>query len=209
MRGDGTAARRPHQEITMQRRHLILSAAASAAAFALAGCQKQEAEAAAPPKAPPTPAQAYALAAKGNGFTIGAVMAANTVYVFFDTTCPHCAELWNASKPLLNRLKMVWMPVGLLRPQSAPQGATILAAPDPAAAMAENEAKVLDRSGGITASGSLSDEVLGKVKANTEIFNQLGADSVPLIVFRHATTGAYGQRAGALDTAGLAALVGV
>ncbi|MBX3607421.1 MAG: thioredoxin fold domain-containing protein [Piscinibacter sp.] len=194
----------------MQRRHLLLSLAAASAA-ALAACSKNDAAApaAAAPAAPrPTsPAEAYALAATGHGFTVGALMAANTVYVFFDTTCPHCAELWKASQPLLNRLKFVWMPVGLLRPQSGPQGATILGAPDPVAAMNENEASVLARGGGITANPT--DEVLAKVKANTDIFNRLGADSVPLILYRNAATGLHGQRAGAVDTAGLAALVGI
>mgnify|MGYP002361561983 CR=1 FL=1 len=140
---------------------------------------------------------------------MGPVMAANTVYVFFDTTCPHCAELWNASQPLLGKLKMVWMPLGLLRPQSLPQGATILGAANPVAAMNENETSVLNRGGGITASTSLSDEVLAKVKANTAIFSKLGADSVPLVVFRNAKSGEYGQFSGAMETAQLAATIGL
>ena len=70
-------------------------------------------------------------------------------------------------------------------------------------------ATLLDRSGGISASTSLPAEVVAKVAANTEIFKKLGADSVPLIVFKHAQTGAFGQHAGALDSAGLAALLGL
>jgi thiol:disulfide interchange protein DsbG len=195
----------------MHRRHLLLSTLAATLA-ALSACSKNDAAApaAAPaPSKPATPAEAYALAATGHGFTVGAMMAANTAYVFFDTTCPHCAELWKASQPLLNRLKIVWMPVALLRPQSGPQGATILGAPDPVAAMNENEASVLARGGGISANTALPGEVLAKVKANTEIFKQLGADSVPLIVYRNAGNGQHGQHAGAVDTAGLAALVGL
>ena len=132
---------------TLRRRPLVLSLAALALA-PLAACSKKEDEAE-PPRAARKPSgiEAYAIAQRGHGFTVGAVMAANTVYVFFDTTCPHCAELWTASQPLLNRLKMVWMPIGLLRPQSGPQGATILAAPDPAKAMTENETSVLARGG--------------------------------------------------------------
>jgi thiol:disulfide interchange protein DsbG len=194
----------------MQRRHLMLGLGANAALLALGACSKPSTDAApVAPAAQPTPAEAYALAAKGSGFTVGALMAANTVYVFFDTTCPHCAQLWQASQPLLKRVKLVWMPIGLLRPSSGPQGATILAAPDPVAAMEENESKVLANAGGISASLSLPDDVVAKVKANTDLFNKIGADSVPLIVFRHAQTGAYGQHAGALDTDGLATLIGV
>ena len=194
---------------TLRRRPLVLSLAALALA-PLAACSKKEDEAE-PPRAARKPSgiEAYAIAQRGHGFTIGAVMAANTVYVFFDTTCPHCAQLWTASQPLLNRLKMVWMPIGLLRPQSGPQGATILAAPDPAKAMTENETSVLARGGGISVASSLPDEVVAKVKANTELFRQLDADSVPLIVYRNAQTGQHGMHAGALDTAALASLAGI
>lgn len=193
----------------MNRRPLILGLAALPLA-PLAACSKND-----PPAASEAPArrvsgiEAYAIAQRGTGFTVGAVMAANTVYVFFDTTCPHCAELWNASQPLLTKLKIVWMPLGLLRAQSGPQGAAILAAADPAKAMAENEASVLARGGGISVPSNLSDEVLQKVKANTELFRQLGAESVPLIVYRNAQTGQHGMHAGALDTATLASLAGV
>lgn len=196
--------------MNISRRPLVLALGAAALA-PLAACSKKEDEspAAAPSARKPNGIEAYAIAQRGHGFTVGAVMAANTVYVFFDTTCPHCAELWTASQPLLNRLKMVWMPIGLLRPQSGPQGATILAAPDPAKAMTENETSVLARGGGISVPSSLPDDIVQKVKANTELFRQLQAESVPLIVYRNAQTGQHGMQAGALDTAGLAALVGL
>lgn len=193
----------------MQRRPLVLGLATLTLAPLAACSKKDQAAPAAAPARKLSALEAYALAAKGSGFTIGAVMAANTVYVFFDTTCPHCAELWNASQPLLNKLKMVWLPIGLLRPSSLPQGATILSAADPAKAMSENEASVLQRGGGISVPSSLPDEVVAKVKANTELFRQLDAESVPLIVYRNAQTGQHGMHAGALDTASLAALAGV
>ncbi|RZL11309.1 MAG: DsbC family protein [Rubrivivax sp.] len=154
--------------------------------------------------------QAYELAAGAPGsFSVGALMAAHIAYVFFDPNCPHCAELWNASKPLAGKLKMVWIPVALLGKTSAPLGATLLSAPDPAAAMAEHERSLLARQGGIVANTAASGDVLAKVQANTELFQRLKADSVPLIVFRNARTGAHGQHAGSLATAELAALVGV
>lgn len=154
--------------------------------------------------------QAYELAAGAPGsFSVGALMAAHTAYVFFDPNCPHCAELWNASKPLAGKLKLVWIPVALLGKTSAPLGATLLSAPDPAAAMAEHERSLLARQGGIAINAAASGEVLAKVQANTGLFQRLKADSVPLIVFRNARTGEHGQHAGSLSTAELAALVGV
>lgn len=197
---------------TMNRRRLVLTPLAMAFAASLAACSDKPSETDAPaarPATKPSAAEAYELAQKGSGFTIGAMMAANTVYVFFDPACPHCAQLWMSAKPLLSKLKMVWMPIGLLGKSSLAQGATILAAPDPVAAMNENEISVIERKGGITASGSLSDEVQSKVKANTELFHKLGAESVPFMVFRHAKNGSFGQHAGAVPTDQLAAMVGI
>jgi hypothetical protein len=92
----------------MQRRPLAFGLATLVLA-PLAACSKNDeaAPAAAAPARKLSGIEAYAIASKGSGFTMGPVMAANTVYVFFDTTCPHCAELWNASQPLLGKLKMV------------------------------------------------------------------------------------------------------
>lgn len=212
----------------MQRRFFALSSLATLATLTvLAGCGRKAdtppasaplpapaasgtaGAASEPPAAPPAAQDAYTLAATGNGFTTGPIMSAHTVYVFFDTTCPHCAHLWQNAQALGNQLKIVWMPIGLLRPQSLPQGATILGAKDPAAAMAENEASVVNHGGGITAAASLDDAVLAKVRANTELFKKFNADSVPLIVFRNAKTGEVGQHAGAVDAAQLLAFAGL
>jgi thiol:disulfide interchange protein DsbG len=198
---------------------------AMAAAALLAACKPApEPAATTAPAAPPQAAQpgasapaaatapttAYTIAASGHGFSTGPMMSAHTVYVFFDTTCPHCAHLWQAVQGMGDsKLKVVWMPIGLLRPQSGPQGATILAAADPAAAMAANEASVLANGKGIDVPGTVDAATLDKVKANTELFRQLNADSVPLIVYRNAKTGEIGQHAGAVDAARLTALAGL
>ncbi|MDH5537776.1 MAG: thioredoxin fold domain-containing protein [Rhizobacter sp.] len=190
----------------MKRRHFALSLCVAPAVLALPGCSDKPG---APAAGPLSAQQAYELSAQGHGFGVGPLMAANTVYVFFDTTCPHCATLWENSKPLLIRLRMVWMPLALLRASSGPQGATILSAADPVAAMTENERSVQANQGGIGVSPALGDEALARVKANTELFRRLGADSVPLIVYRHAGSGAYGMRAGSVGSAELAQLVGI
>ena len=59
---------------------------------------------------------------KAAGFTVGPMMVAKTVYVFFDPQCPHCGRLWEASKPIADKLRMVWIPVAILNQNSAPQG---------------------------------------------------------------------------------------
>lgn len=196
----------------MIRRRLLLTAAAAATlATGLAACgdKAKDAPAAATPQAKLSPKDSYEMASKGHGFSTGAVMAANTVYVFFDPACPHCAVLWANSQPLQNRLKFVWMPVALLGMGSLAQGATILHAADPVKAMAENEASVKVKGGGITASQGLTDAQLGKVQANTDLFMKMGAESVPFIVYKNGRTGEFGSLAGSVPTDQLAAMAGV
>lgn len=215
----------------MPRRLLVLTTLASL--IALGACQKQtdtsasgaSAASGSQAVAPPQPAasataetvdasmadaqDAYLLAATGSGFSTGPMMSAHTVYVFFDTACPHCAHLWQAAQSLGNQLKVVWIPVALLRPQSLPQGATILSSPDAVAAMNENETSVAGGGRGITVSPTLSDEAQAKVRANTSLFKQLKSDSVPLIIYRNAKTGEVGQHAGALTGPELLGYAGV
>jgi thiol:disulfide interchange protein DsbG len=194
----------------VKRRDFALRTLPALTAFGLVACGQQAAEAApGGPTPSPVAKEAYELAASGHGFTTGPVMAANTVYVFFDTTCPHCAHLWQAAKPLVGKLKIVWMPVGYLRPQSTTQGATILSAASPADKMEENEKSVLARLAGITPSATLSPEVLAQIKTNTKILSDLKSEAVPVIVYRNAKTGQYGKVEGALDTEQLSSLVGL
>lgn len=189
------------------------TAPAATSAPASAGAPTTESAAASGTADSATPASAaqdaYVLAATGNGFSTGPIMSSHTIYVFFDTTCPHCAHLWQNAQTVAGQLKIVWIPVAFLRPQSLPQGATILSAADPIVAMNENENSVANHGNGITASTSLDDAVVAKVKANTSMFKQLNSDSVPLIVFRNGKTGEVGQHAGAVTGPELLAFVGL
>ena len=194
----------------MQRRDALLIPLALAG---LSACSKtNEPAAAAPAAAPATPAGAQTLyaqaSAKGVGFGVGPMMAADPVLVFFDPQCPHCAQLWKASQPLMGKLRMVWMPVGFIRNASEPQGAAILASKDPAETMTQHEALLEARQGGLAASDAPEAE-RAKVKANTELLNKLGADSVPFILYRNRKTGEYGTHAGAVPTEQLAEMAGL
>jgi thiol:disulfide interchange protein DsbG len=180
-------------------------------AFGLAACSKPDTAAApAAPVATAKPAQPYeAVAAQGKGFTVGALMAANTVYVLFDPQCPHCGQLWEASLPLHSKAKFVWIPVAIMNGKSAPQGAALLTASNPTEAMSAHEKSILAGSGGTSASASLAPEIEQAIKGNTALFNSLGADSVPYILAKNARTGQVVTRGGALATAPLAEFLGV
>jgi thiol:disulfide interchange protein DsbG len=179
----------------------------SLAVLLLGGCSKQDTSAA--DTAGKREVTVQALAAEAKGFTVGAMMSANTVYVFFDPQCPHCGHLWQASTPLLKKVKFVWIPVAWINASSLPQGAALLAAANPADLMTEHESSLLGGKGGIAASSSVSSAVEQSIKANTKLLNSLGAESVPFVVVKNAVTGQTISRSGALATSVLAEMIGI
>ena len=193
----------------MKKRNL-LTCALLASLLALAGCKDAaDSPAAAASAAAPAPTVSVAaVASQAKGFTVGSTISVRTVYVFFDPQCPHCAELWEQAKPLKSQAKFVWIPVALLNPASGPQGAAILAAADPVAAMDAHEASMAARTGGITATGELTAQKAA-VDANTKLMNRFQFQGVPTIVAKHAVTGDLVVKEGALPTAMLAAALGL
>ena len=185
----------------------FLVAALCAGAF-LTACNNSAAPSAGAPEAAKSPVTVAAIQAEAKGFTVGAPMAARTVYVFFDPQCPHCAVLWQSAKPLKSQAKFVWIPVGLIGKASIAQGATILAAKDPIAVMEENEASIMNKQGGIGASGDI-EPLKPAIEKNTALFNRFGFGGVPTIVALNAQTGALVSNEGAMPTADLAKLLGL
>jgi thiol:disulfide interchange protein DsbG len=105
------------------------------------------------------------------------------------------------------QLKFVWLPVRLLGEASQTQGAGILAAKDPVAAMDEHETAVLaNQKSDMPGGGDAQKDI---VKKNTDLFNRFGFQSVPSIVAQNAQTGALVTHEGALPTADLAAFLGL
>ncbi|PZO15490.1 MAG: thiol:disulfide interchange protein [Burkholderiales bacterium] len=191
----------------MKLRHLALPLLASLAL--LTACSKEQ-PASAADATPIAATQALdVLAAQGKGFTAGALMGANPVYVLFDPQCPHCAHLWEASLPLHSKVKFVWLPVSLLNAKSTPQGAAILSASNPVEAMTAHETSLRAGQGGISASASIAPEVEAAIKANTTLLERLGATSVPFVVARNQRTGAVVTAAGAMSTEALSGFLGL
>jgi thiol:disulfide interchange protein DsbG len=192
----------------MKRRELL---AASAAAGLLAACGKEESSSSTSSggdKPAAQPVSIEAIEQKAKGFNVGSVMAAHVVYVFFDPQCPHCAHLWEAAKPLKSQARFVWIPVGLIGEKSFSQGGVILAAPDPATAMEQNESSVNHQQGGINAMG-VTDAQKEPVKGNTALFTSFGFTGVPTIVGKNAQTGQVVTIDGAVPTVTLAQRLGL
>ena len=186
------------------RRRLLLAGGASAAV--LAGCGKETS--ADKPAAGATPVSVEKIASDAKGFHVGSTMAARVVYVFFDAQCPHCAALWEACRPLRSQARFVWIPVGLINEKSVTQGAAILGAADPVAAMDQHETSLRGQQGGISAMG-VADAGKDAVKRNTDLMNSFGFGGVPTIVAKNPQTGEVQSIEGSMPTEALARRLGL
>ncbi len=173
----------------------------------LGGCSRQDAPNAASPAKRDLSIET--IAAQAKGFAAGALMSTNTVYVFFDPQCPHCGHLWEASIPLHKKTRFVWIPVAIINATSASQGAALLTAGNPVDLMTTHEASLLEGKGGISASSSVATDVEQAIKANTQLLNSFGAESVPFIVAKNQKSGQTVSKEGALTTAALAEFLGL
>ena len=149
------------------------------------------------------------VAAQAKGFAVGSMMSANTVYVFFDTQCPHCGHLWEASRGLQGKVKFVWIPVGMINAISSAQAAALLTAVDPGTLMGEHEASLLAGKGGISGSSSVPPDIEKAIKSNTQLLNSFGAEAVPFVVAKNLKTGQTVSRDGAMSTPALAEFLGL
>lgn len=181
------------------------------ATLLVSACSQQDSS-----KSEPAPAKAAkqaisleTIAAQAKGFTVGSMMSANTVYVFFDAQCPHCGHLWEASLPFQKKVKFVWIPVGWINASSVAQGAALLTAANPGALMSEHEASLLAKKGGISAPSSIPPEIEQAIKANTQLLGSFGAEAVPFIVARDLKSGQTVSRDGAMSTQALASFLGI
>lgn len=183
----------------------------AALALGLGACSKPDTPATTVPASTVSiPAVSYEkVAAQGTGFTAGALMSANTVYVLFDPQCPHCGHLWQASQSVLNKAKFVWIPVSIINAKSALQGAALLSAANPAELMTAHEASLLAGTGGLPGTDAPSPAIEATIKKNTQLFNELALESVPFVVAKNARTGQAITHSGAMDATALAQWLGV
>lgn len=197
-------------------RHFHPAAIALAAVFAISACDRPQVlgstEAAG---TVPVESKATADFASMNnlkGFTVGdgaSAAALPTAYVLFDPQCPHCAHLWEAAKPLQSRVRLKWIPVGLLNGISTTQSAMLLEANDPVALMNANEATVTRTGRPLSTTEQVKAETLKSVEENTAMLRGLKVTSVPTLVYRDSETKALGIASGAMSTEKLVELLGL
>lgn len=190
--------------------------AVAALTLTVAGCSKPG-EAPATSAATPEAAAPAALSASsydtvtktGKGFTVDSMMSAQPVYVLFEPQCPHCGHLWQASMPLQDKVKFVWIPVAFNDGKNLAQAVTLMSSSTPLETMTEHEKSLLTGNGGITAMGGITAEQQQAIKTNSQLLTTLGQDSVPFILAKNRTTGEIVSHSGAMETADLAKLIGV
>lgn len=174
----------------LSRREALQAVALAALSAGVGGAQAQPAPKGPTPIPPGLDAKAMyeQFAEKGKGFDMKpGIEGRLTAYVAFDPQCPFCVKLWEATKPIADKVRFVWLPVALLNPNSEPQGAAILSAPDPVAMMERHEAAFNNPHRGLVTEGMVIPMAAREdVWSNSRIFRRTGGRSIPFAVYKDA-----------------------
>src|SRR5690606_27436239 len=114
----------------------------------------------------------------------GSEDAPRVIYTFTDANCPYCHMFWEAARPWVDagKVQLRHVLVGIIKQDSPAKAATILAAPDPSAALTENEIKFDE--GGITPAKSVSEDMQQTLEDHQLLMLSLGFRGTPGIVVR-------------------------
>ena len=114
----------------------------------------------------------------------GEVDAPRVVYTFSDANCPFCNRFWEASRPWVDsgQVQLRHLLVGVIKEDSPAKAAAILEAPDPSAALAENERQFAQ--GGITPADNVSADVQKILADNQALMRINGFRGTPGIVVK-------------------------
>ena len=118
----------------------------------------------------------------------GAVM-----YVYFDPNCIYCHELYDHLQKYIRagQVTVSWIPVAFLKRDSVGKAEAILAAPDPARALARNEEGFDEASeeGAIAPAVNPATAVVAAIYFNTRLLSGTGRLATPTLVFADRTQG--------------------
>lgn len=108
------------------------------------------------------------------------------VYELTDPNCPYCNQFWQTARPWVEAgdVQIRHVMVGILKADSVPKAATIVAADDPGAALERHERNYA--SGGITVADDIPENAQDKVRANNVLMSALGYFATPTILYRDA-----------------------
>ncbi|WP_372958453.1 thiol:disulfide interchange protein DsbG [Marinobacter sp.] len=107
------------------------------------------------------------------------------LYTFTDPNCPYCYRFREMADPWIQagKVQLRHIMVGILKEDSAPKAATILAADDPEKALREHHENYED--GGIEVDRSVVSQTYNDVMANGELMSSLGLQATPSTFYRN------------------------
>lgn len=145
--------------------------------------------------------------------------APRTVYVFTDPNCPFCNRFWADARPWVDsgKVQLRHVMVGVLTATSSGKAAALLAAKDPAAALAayERSHAAREKAGGrprplddqgLKPLAEIPPAIASQLAGNEKLMAALRVQATPALVWRDAD-GAMQVRTGA-PTASLPAILG-
>jgi len=108
----------------------------------------------------------------------------HTAYVFFDPNCPFCHKLFEETRGLVNggKLRLRWIPVGILTTTSHGKAVAMLGAKNRLKAFYQNEDHYSMGNGGIDEDFA-SPAVEKRLKANEALLGMTHMGVVPLMLF--------------------------
>lgn len=106
------------------------------------------------------------------------------VYELTDPNCPYCNQFWQTARPWVEAgdVQIRHVMVGILKADSVPKAATIVAADNPGAALERHERNYVN--GGITAADDIPESAREKVNTNNDLMSALGYFATPTILYR-------------------------
>lgn len=114
----------------------------------------------------------------------GEADAPRVVYTFSDANCPYCNRFWEAARPWVDagKVQLRHLFVGVIKADSSAKAAAILEAPDPSAALLENERNFAQ--GGITPAKGISRNARKILDDNQMLMHANGFRGTPGIIVR-------------------------
>jgi len=106
------------------------------------------------------------------------------IYIFFDPNCPFCHKLYLNTREWIKqgKVKLRWIPVGILATTSPGKAAALLSAKDPVKAFYYNEDHYSN--GGGIEEDIATPAIEKELKANAALLARTGFGGVPVILFR-------------------------
>lgn len=155
-----------------------------------------------------TPAAARTAAAAGETHAITLGSRGPIITAFFDPNCPFCHALYESLQPAVEagKVRVRYVLVGVVRPDSASRAASILAAAKPVQALAQNESgfNAANEQGGYPVSAAtVYQPLMPVVDQNNKTMTKAGGVGTPTLVYCSAKTHAFVMQPGALSAAAL------